>query len=71
MEKGKNKEKDFQSDRYQLTINNPMDCGMEHEKIKQVFAHNFKTLEYFCMADEKGSCYHTHIFVYFSSRVRF
>lgn len=71
MEKGKNREKDYQSDRYQLTINNPMDCGMEHEKIKQLFVKNFKTLEYFCMADEKGSCYHTHVFVCFSSRVRF
>lgn len=32
---------------------------------------NFKTLVYICMADEQESCYHTHIFVVFASRVRF
>lgn len=71
MEKERKKEKDFQSDRYQLTINNPSDCEMEHENIKQIFVNNFKTIEYFCMADEKGSCYHSHVFACFSSRVRF
>lgn len=62
---------DKQSDRFQLTINNPQDYGMGHQKIKETLVFNFKTLIYFCMADEKGSCFHTHVFVCFSSRVRF
>ncbi len=71
MKKKIKQENDSQSDRYQMTINNPKDCGMEHEHIKKTLACNFRTLAYFCMADEKGSCHHTHIYVCFSSRVRF
>lgn len=63
--------KDKQADRYQLTINNPQEKNLSHEQITNILLSNFKTLEYFCMADEEGSCYHTHVFVCFSSRVRF
>ena len=56
---------------YQLTINAPEEKGWTHEHILAVMRGNFKTLVYICMADEKGSCYHTHIFVVFASRVRF
>lgn len=62
---------DSQSQRYQLTINNPDEHGYDHQKIFEICRDNFKTLEYLCMADEKGSTFHTHIFVCFSSRVRF
>lgn len=57
--------------KYQLTINHPVEHGYTHERIREIFSTYFKTVNYFCMADEKGSCYHTHIFVAFSSRVRF
>lgn len=67
----KNKSKDSQSFMYQITINNPIDYGFTHEKIKENLVTDFKTLEYFCMADEKGTTFHTHIFVCFTSRVRF
>lgn len=67
----KGKAKDSQSYMYQITINNPIDYGFTHEKIKENLITNFKTLEYFCMADEKGTTFHTHIFVCFTSRVRF
>lgn len=63
--------KDTQKERYQLTINNPQKYGLTHEKIKDILITNFKTLIYFCMADEMGTTYHTHIFVCFNSRVRF
>lgn len=63
--------KDTQSFMYQLTINNPKEKGWTHEHILKVLRENFKTLTYVCMADEMGSCYHTHIFVVFASRVRF
>lgn len=63
--------RDSQSFMYQLTINNPKEKGWTHEHILKVLRENFKTLTYICVADEQGSCYHTHIFVVFASRVRF
>ena len=63
--------KDTQSNKYLLTINNPKDKGLTHGEIKKILVNNFRTLEYCAMADEMGKTYHTHIFVYFNSRVRF
>lgn len=63
--------RDSQSKKYQLTINNPDEKGLTHEKIFEIIKNNFKTLEYLCMADEKGTTFHTHVFVCFRSRVRF
>lgn len=68
------KGKDKQSNKYQLTINNPKEKGYSHDKIKQILITNFPTIKYFCMADEQGNkeeTFHTHIFICFSSRVRF
>lgn len=62
---------DTQSNRYQLTINSPIEKGYTHERIFEILQDKFKTLIYVCMADEQGSQFHTHIFVVFSSRVRF
>lgn len=56
---------------YQLTINAPLEKGYDHKKITNNIRNNFKTTLYFCMADEEGSQFHTHIFIVFSSRVRF
>lgn len=56
---------------YQLTINAPLEKGYTHEHICGIIRNNFKTISYFCMADEEGSMYHTHIYVVFASRVRF
>lgn len=56
---------------YQVTINDPLGKGYTHQKIMEILRSNFKTLSYFCMADEQGSMYHTHIFITFTSRVRF
>lgn len=56
---------------YQLTINAPIEKGYTHQHILNVFRNNFKTLIYLCMADEQGTQFHTHIFIVFSSRVRF
>lgn len=63
--------KDTQSLRFQITINNPLDYGYSHDAIQKIIINNFSTATYFCMADEMGSCYHTHLFICFSSRVRF
>lgn len=56
---------------YQLTINAPIEKGFTHEQITKIIRCNFKTIVYFCMADEQGSLFHTHVFVVFASRVRF
>ena len=62
-----------QRNSFQLTINNPKLYGYDHHIITEKLVLNFRTLKYFCMADEIGKegTYHTHIYVYFSSRVRF
>ena len=56
---------------YQLTINAPIEKGFTHERITEIIRCNFKTIVYFCMADEQGSLFHTHVFAVFASRVRF
>lgn len=64
---------DKQRNSYLLTINNPLDHGFDHSAIKKTLVENFTTLKYFCMADEVGETgtYHTHVYVFFTSRVRF
>lgn len=56
---------------YQITINSPFEKGYTHEHIIELIRSNFRTITYFCMADEQGSIFHTHIYVVFASRVRF
>ena len=53
--------KDTQRNAYQLTINNPLDYGYSHNKIKKILLNKFTTLQYFCLADEIGEegTYHT------------
>lgn len=66
-------EKDTQSRKWQLTINNPIDKGFTHDEIKNKLSH-FKSLVYWCMSDEvglNGQTPHTHIFLCASSGVRF
>lgn len=56
-----------------LTINNPVDKGMDHEHIKAVLA-KFKAVKYWCMCDETGlkdGTYHTHLFIQGSSPIEF
>lgn len=55
---------DKQSRKWQLTINNPADKGLDHDAIKKVL-EQFKSLAYWCMADEIGldtHTPHTHLF---------
>ena len=60
-----------QSRKWALVINNPLEAGLDHSAIT-------KTLQkfapaYYCMADEIASTgtYHTHVFLYAPSPVRF
>lgn len=64
--------KNIQRHAFHLTINNPLQKGYDHRVIKETMISGFTTLKYLCMADEIGEqgTYHTHIYVVFSSRVR-
>lgn len=75
--KGKEREqKDYgdktQSRKWQFTINNPIEKGYTHEKIKQQLAL-YTGMVYWCMCDEIGDngTYHTHIYMQTSTGTRF
>ncbi len=63
-------ESTIQSRKYNMTINNPLPKGLTHEQIKNLLL-TLKSLAYYCMSDEIANSHHTHIYVYFSSPVRF
>ena len=73
MEKGTENQKDTQSRKWQLTINNPQEKGFTHEAINAIMRDNFKSVVYYCMADEVGQngTYHTHLFLCGRSGIRF
>ena len=60
-----------QSRKWQLTINHPADCGMDHPRIVELL-QLFRPA-YFCMADEIATTgtYHTHVYLYSHSPMRF
>ena len=56
---------DKQARKWQLTINNPQDKGLEHDAIKKAL-EQFKSCVYWCMADEVGLDTHTpHMHLFF------
>lgn len=58
-------EKDTASRKWQLTFNNPVEHGWTHEKIRDTL-RTFRTICYWCMADEVGAnehTPHTHLFI--------
>ncbi len=61
--------KDTRSRKYQLTINNPMEYDFSHDKIKEVLLNSNPL--YFCLCDEQGQTYHTHIYVCYENAVYF
>ena len=60
------------SRKYLLTINNPIDHGYTHDRIKAIL-NEFSSLRYWCMCDEVGEqgTPHTHVYVVFSNSVMF
>lgn len=56
--------------KWQLTINNPIEKNYNHETLKTLMA-SLRSLVYYCMADECGETFHTHIFLISSSPIRF
>ena len=60
-----------QSRKWALVINNPLECGLDHEALTEILMKFFP--DYFCMADEIATTgtFHTHIFIYSHSPIRF
>lgn len=60
------------SRKYQLTINNPTDHGLDHEAIKETLAALTGCI-YWCMCDEVGEqgTPHTHLYVAFQNAKEF
>lgn len=56
--------KDSQSRKWQITINNPVEKGYTHDRIREILA-GMKSVIYWCMADEIGEngTYHTHLYI--------
>ena len=69
----KNKGKDPQGRKWQITVNNPLSKNLDHEQIK-IKLNELSTVVYWCMSDEKGleeETPHTTIFVASHSPIRF
>lgn len=60
-----------QSRKWTLVINNPLDCGFDHNRICDTLMRFFP--DYFCIADEIATTgtFHTHVFIYSHSPIRF
>lgn len=63
---------DTQARKWQLTINNPVEKGYTHDRIKEILSE-FSAMKYWCMSDEIGEngTFHTHIYFYLDSASRF
>lgn len=62
--------KDPQGRKWLLTLNNPKEKAIDHQKIKDQLTL-FPSLIYFCMADEKGETEHIHAFFALEHPTRF
>lgn len=65
-------QKDTQSRKWQLTINNPTEKGYTHASLKEILSE-MKSLVYWCMSDEVGEneTYHTHVYLQGRNGIRF
>lgn len=65
-------EKDTASRKWQVTINNPVEHGLTHGRIKELLTE-FRQMVYWCMADEIGEegTPHTHLYLHSACVVRF
>lgn len=61
---------DRQTKAAMITINNPETYNMSHDEIIHIMHTKFKHLVYWCMCDEQGSCYHTHVYFLLSKKRR-
>lgn len=64
--------REMQSRKYQLTINRPLDKGLNHEEIIRLLGE-LRSIIYYCLSDEIGEngTPHTHIYIAAKSPIRF
>lgn len=62
--------KDPQGRKWLLTVNNPSEKGLDHRAVQAILM-DFPSILYWCMADERGETYHTHIFFALEHPMRF
>ena len=56
--------------KFQLTFNNPQEHEYDHESIRHIL-QDISGIVYWCMCDEEGSTYHTHLYVAFENAKEF
>ena len=56
--------------KFQLTFNNPREHDYDHESIWHIL-QGISGIVYWCMCDEEGSTYHTHLYVAFENAKEF
>lgn len=68
----KKKERDRQSTRFLLTLNNPLTYGYAHDEIRRIIHEHFKHVSFYCMSDEVSDTGtpHTHVFILLGSKKR-
>lgn len=71
VEQEKKPKNNTQSRKYLLTVNNPTEHGVTLEAIKEILANNLKSIIYCCYSEEVASQHHCHLYLHFSSPVRF
>ena len=64
--------RDTATRKWQLTINNPAERNLTHDRIKEIMDESSGVV-YWCMADEIGEegTYHTHVYVQYKNAVMF
>lgn len=61
---------DKQQKAFFMTLNNPTHYGYDHDSIIDIVHAKFKNRIYWCMCDEQGSTYHTHVYILLSKKKR-
>lgn len=61
---------DRQQKAFLLTLNNPEIYGYTHDSIIDIVHSKFKSVVYWCMCAEKGTCYHIHVYILLSKKKR-
>lgn len=65
------KKSDIQSRKFHIVLNNPLEKGFDHVRIREVL-QGFRGLRYACFSDEIGETgtFHTHIYILLKSPTR-
>lgn len=75
IQKEKQEEKEMIKDtmyrKYNITINDPFKKGYTHQVINDLLQTKFKSIVYYCLAEENGTRHHIHIYTVFKTPVRF